>query len=79
MKDHAPPNSKKKKQIKRKNLQKLVTGFLSEGHESILGCGSEIEEEKIFNDYLKKIPDCCVECFTFKESDYDIWSRTSYD
>ena len=23
----------------------------------------------------KKIPDCCVECFTFKESDYDIWSR----
>jgi len=24
----------------------------------------------------KKIPDCCVECFTFKESDYDIWSRT---
>lgn len=24
-----------------------------------------------------KIPDCCVECFTFKESDYDIWSRTN--
>ena len=23
----------------------------------------------------KKFPDCCVECFTFKESDYDIWSR----
>lgn len=68
-----------KKQIKRKNLQKLVTGFLSEGHECILGCGSESEQEKIINDYLKKIPDCCVECFTFKESDYDIWSRTSYD
>lgn len=27
--------------------------------------------------YTRKIPDCCVECFTFKESDYDIWSRTS--
>jgi len=23
----------------------------------------------------KKIPDCCVECFIFEESDYDIWSR----
>lgn len=28
------------------------------------------------NLYTRKIPDCCVECFTFKESDYDIWSRT---
>ena len=25
--------------------------------------------------HRKKIPDCYVKCFTFKESDYDIWSR----
>lgn len=36
------------------------------------------EDNVEFGDaYTRKIPDCCVECFTFKESDYDIWSRTS--
>ena len=35
--------------------------------------GAEFGDENYL--HRKKIPDCCVECFTFKESDYDIWSR----
>lgn len=56
----------------RKLRRQLRTDYFSEKRED----GVEFGNEK-YAYTTGKIPDCCVECFTFKESDYDIWSRTN--
>lgn len=68
---------REKSPVKGRKLRPPGTEFLSQKQEDSVECGNEIDLDKVFQVYPKKIPDCCVEFFTFKESDYDIWSRTS--
>lgn len=71
------PRSKSKSPVKGRKLRPPGTDYLSGKKEDSGQCDNETHLDKELQVYTRKIPKCCVECFTFKEDDYDIWSRTS--